>query len=133
NAHSYRRADDPASLTKAIKEVVLAEISPKVNPELAKELNDDVAGFPDEVAMAIISTLSEVDNMLIGEKPKPKPAPAKTEIVQQSAPASQQSTSSAEPAAPQTQSKGVPCFFIGLGCFMVVLVVVVIARDFGRW
>ncbi|MDP3027050.1 MAG: VWA domain-containing protein, partial [Nanoarchaeota archaeon] len=46
NAHSYRRADDPASLTKAIKEVVLAEISPKVNPELAKELNDDVAGFP---------------------------------------------------------------------------------------
>ncbi len=54
--HTYRRADDPASLTQAVREV-FAETS--AASDANEEDFDLVAGLPDEVASAAISALSK--------------------------------------------------------------------------
>lgn len=67
--HSYRRADDPASLERAISEVV-AEVSASTTTDVA---GDDafavIAGLPDEAAREIITTLANSGNHPIGQRP----------------------------------------------------------------
>ena len=63
---NYRRADDPASLEKAIAET-FAE-----TPNGDSQDYDIIASIPDEVATAALKALSESGNYPIGEDP-PKP------------------------------------------------------------
>lgn len=63
--HSYRRADDPGSLAQAIAEV-FAETSDD-SGDAGESDYDLLSGLPDEVAVAVLSSLTETDNQPIGE------------------------------------------------------------------
>ncbi len=64
--HSYRRADDPESLKRAIAEV-FAEVSDEGTDASAEEAFDILAGIPDELASAMLKALSSSGNQPIGE------------------------------------------------------------------
>jgi len=65
-AHSYRRADDPASLQRAIA-AVLGEIStPGDGGPATANAFALLEGIPDEVALSMIQALSSTDNRPIG-------------------------------------------------------------------
>jgi uncharacterized protein YegL len=76
--HSYRRANDPASLKKAIREV-FAEVGAAADGLAGNAAFEELQGFPNEAAMTIISALATTGNEPIGAhavaaaKPKPKP------------------------------------------------------------
>ncbi|MEM6732647.1 MAG: vWA domain-containing protein, partial [Myxococcota bacterium] len=77
-AHSYRRADDPKSLERAVSEVfaeVTAQSTDAAPGEGAFEL---AAAFEPEMAMEVITALASSGNHPIGEKP-PEPLQAVTE------------------------------------------------------
>jgi hypothetical protein len=66
--HTYRRADDEASLQKAISETVLGESA--ADAQDAGESDFELlAGLPDEVAAEALETLAQVGNQPIREKP----------------------------------------------------------------
>jgi hypothetical protein len=68
--HSYRRADDPDTLTQALSEV-FAETSGNDQDTAGVSDFEFLAGFPDEVAAAALVALSETDNQPIGESRPP--------------------------------------------------------------
>jgi uncharacterized protein YegL len=74
-AHSYRSADDPDSLTKALSEV-LAETG--VSSDTAESDFELTSALPDEMVVSIIATLAEssVSNHPIGTQPTKVIAPA---------------------------------------------------------
>src|SRR2546426_696257 len=78
--HSYRRANDPASLNRAITEV-FAEIAGTATDVAQAEAFEFLAPIPGEVASAMIQALSSSGNHPIGTQPpsdtapKPQPAP----------------------------------------------------------
>ncbi len=81
-AHSYRRANDPASLQRAVAEV-LAEVSKPQSDTAGAEAFASIAPIPTEVAAAAIQALSTSGNQPIGirsetAKPTP-PAPPRTQ------------------------------------------------------
>lgn len=79
-AHSYRRANDPDSLEKAIREV-FAELSSDAGDFSMEEAFDLVAPLPVECATAALQALSTSGNRPIGENaqsPKPSSPPAPT-------------------------------------------------------
>jgi len=125
--NSYRAANDPASLKKAVTEVFAEVSSKKEDGSIGEEAFDVIAPIPNEVAIAMINALSNTGNHPIGEKPKPKPV-VKTEIVQQPAsPASQQTTPTVEPTAPQTtQEEEISCVLMGLICLAGVIILVIV-------
>jgi len=64
---SYRRADDPNSLTRALAEV-FAETSEE--PSDAGDSDYDmIAGLPDEVAASALETLAQSNNTLLADSP----------------------------------------------------------------
>ncbi len=67
-AHSYRTADDPAALKKAIAEV-LAEVSAADSAAAGQEAFDLLAPIPDEVAAAMLAALARANNRPIGDDP----------------------------------------------------------------
>jgi uncharacterized protein YegL len=67
-AHSYRRADDPASLKKAVAEV-FAEVSTARDSSVTEGAFDELAAIPVEVAAAAIRALSGSGNQPIGATP----------------------------------------------------------------
>ncbi len=71
--NSYRRADDPASLKKAVAEV-FAEVAGTGSDAASEDAFSALEGIPDEMAMAMVEALTESGNHPIGEKP-PKPQP----------------------------------------------------------
>lgn len=75
--HSYRSADDPASLKNAIKEV-FAEVAKPKDAAAEAEVFAEIAPLPGEVATAIINALSSSGNHPIGEKPVVVPPPGAT-------------------------------------------------------
>lgn len=88
--HSYRRANDPESFTKALTEV-FAEVSNSSNDAASSDEAFEIVGaLPTEVATAILSSLSSTGNHPIGEKPRPK---ADTQSQTQGAPAVQEGSS----------------------------------------
>lgn len=95
-AHSYRRADDPESLTRAVNEVfaeVTAAASASAAPgEGAFDLTD---GLDPEVALQIIGALASSGNHPVGEQPL-APELAATEPVGQ--PDAGDTTATAPPA-----------------------------------
>jgi len=66
--HSYRSADDPESLRKAISEV-FAEVSAGSGSQAGNEAFDLIAGIPDDTAAEIIKSLSTSGNHPIGDQP----------------------------------------------------------------
>jgi hypothetical protein len=75
NAHSYRRADDPASLKKAVADV-FAEVGKTDTDALGGDAFRRIASIPPDVAKALLKGLSIVNNTPVGEKPKTEPAGA---------------------------------------------------------
>lgn len=64
--HSYRRANDPAALRQAIQEV-FAEVGRASGGQDAESAFDELAGLPEEAAMAMVSALISSGNHPIGE------------------------------------------------------------------
>jgi len=64
--HTYRRADDPESLTRAVREV-FAETSADAS-DTGEDDFDLVAGLPDEVAVAALEALGSAGNHPIGTR-----------------------------------------------------------------
>jgi len=65
--HSYRRADDPASLKKAVAEV-FAEVADTGSDIAGEDAFSQLAAIPDETAAAMLSALSISGNDPIGVK-----------------------------------------------------------------
>ena len=87
---TYRRADDPSSLTQAISEVVLGETSDDSGDASEADF-EFLAGLPNEVATAALLALSQQANQPIGERNTIVP-PGGTQVAQ----------ASPTPAAPAT-------------------------------
>ena len=65
---SYRSANDPASFTRAVREV-FAEISTEKSNVAGEDAFDLISGIPTEVATGMLSALSKTGNYPIGERP----------------------------------------------------------------
>lgn len=65
--HSYRKADDPDSLKKAIAEV-FAEVSDQGTDDITGDAFDIIKPIPDDVADRCLKALIETDNSTIGGK-----------------------------------------------------------------
>jgi hypothetical protein len=74
-SHSYRRANDPASLQQAVAEV-LAEVSKPRSDAAGAEAFDLLAPIPTEVAAAAIQALSTSGNDPIGTRPADRRGPS---------------------------------------------------------
>jgi uncharacterized protein YegL len=90
--HSYRSANDPASLKRAIAEV-FGEIGGRGDDLAGTEAFAELKPIPGEVAQAMIQALSSSGNQPIGERPRPSqpatvaPAPTSGKQAGPSAPA----------------------------------------------
>jgi len=73
-AHSYRRADDPDTLIKAVQDV-FAEVSIGGDDQVGADAFEVTDGLPDLFAMALIEELAANRNHPIGTAPKPPPSP----------------------------------------------------------
>jgi hypothetical protein len=71
--NSYRRADDPASLQKALSEI-LAEVSVSGDDTAAAEAFDLLAPLPAELCGSMIQALAQVNNQPIGTNAAVAPA-----------------------------------------------------------
>ena len=99
--HSYRAANDPASLRRALSEV-FAEVSSTGSDVAQADAFDLIAPIPNSVAMAMLQAVSTAPNHPLGTRPKPTadvtPVPApKTKPPESSPP---QATIPAAPIAP---------------------------------
>lgn len=101
---SYRAANDPASLRRALSEV-FAEVSNTGTDVAQAEAFDLIAPIPNQVAMAMLQAVSTVANHPLGTKPKSSgEAPANPSPKVNPPPSASPSTpgpsASAAPAAP---------------------------------
>jgi len=76
-ASSYRRADDPESLKKAVAEI-FAEVSSSGGNTAGEEAFEALAPLPVETAQAMIAALSVSGNQPIGGKSRKEPASSAT-------------------------------------------------------
>jgi hypothetical protein len=115
--HSYRRADDPASLTRALQET-FAESSGVPDDAGASDF-EQLAPIPNEVAAAALAALTASGNHPIGETPRAAgPGPRESEPITR-APMPPQAT-------PQVAVGAITVLLLGLLCFAVFVVLVVI-------
>jgi hypothetical protein len=70
--HTYRRADDPASLKQAIAEV-FAEVAKPVDDKTGEDVYQALLPIPDEAAAAMIKALSSPGDDPIGEARRAPP------------------------------------------------------------
>ena len=114
--HSYRRADNPEQLVKAVQ-AIFAEVGG--GPKTASQSDDDfaiIAGIPDQMAAAMLKALTHVGDHPIGEQP---PAPHEPM-------ASVPQYDPSKPGLPPTHAPGPSTgSWVGtvcsvLGCFLVV-------------
>ena len=68
HSHSYRKADDPASLQRAIAEV-LAEVGSREGGTAGEEAFAELAAIPVELASAALTSLAVAPNEPIGTRP----------------------------------------------------------------
>ena len=69
--HSYRRANDPATLIHAVRDA-FAEISESGDGAVRRDDFALLAELPDDMAAPMLRALTESGNHPIGERPKPK-------------------------------------------------------------
>jgi hypothetical protein len=123
--HTYRRADDPQSLRKAIAETVLSETAAD-SGDAGESDFELLAGLPGEVATAALAALAGRGNHPIGqpapstEQPKSKPAATAP------APATVPAPATAPPAAPQQGGTGVWQLILTAFCACGVFVALII-------
>lgn len=126
--HSYRSANDPASLKKAIAEV-FGEIGGKGNDVSGADVFAELKPIPGEVAQGMIQALSASGNQPIGEKPRPVQPPVAAPSSPANAPAVTPVVVS--PASLPQRNVGIALVPIlgGLSCFgifaLIVLVLVI--------
>lgn len=107
--HSYRRADDPASLQRAVAEV-MAEVSRSRADDAREDAFALLAPIPAEVAASALQALSASGNQPIGEQPR-----RETDAAPSAAPAPPVAP---PPSAPMTASRSVAHGFLALGGFL---------------
>ena len=127
--HSYRAANDPGSLKKALQEV-FAEVSSPGGDNPMEDVFTQIAGLPSEVAAAAIQTLAATGNTPIGEKSvapnASRTAPrssAKPVTSGQAAPAQSISPRPAPPP-PVSQRKRMPVWLMILVPVVIVLFII---------
>ena len=106
-SHSYRRANDPASLQRAVAEV-LAEVSKPRSDAAGAEAFDLLAPIPTEVAAAAIQALSISGNDPIGTQPAERRRTAAGAGPSPSAAGPGAPPSATTPAAPPPPAAAVP-------------------------
>jgi uncharacterized protein YegL len=128
--HSYRRANDPAALSRALAEV-FAEVGGANNDAVAGEAFALLAPIPDQVAAAIIQALANTGNQPIGERPKvavpvPKPEAAAPPAKPRPPPAAGAPApttpvaSSPAPAPVHSRGKRIPTWVLIVGAIILV-------------
>lgn len=121
--HSYRRANDPTALKKAIQEV-FAEVGKTSDGQSGEDAFEELAGLPDEIAMTIVSALASSGNHPIGGSPGDSAAGGVTQTGKPSAGAQ------AQPQA--TQARGGRFSWIITIAVVVAILVVVSKNKRGR-
>ena len=135
--HSYRRANDPAALNRAVAEV-LAEVAKPRTDSAQADAFELLAPIPVELAAAALQALSTSGNQPIGERsfvpaatpPRAStPAPAPPRAAAASPGPSSPTPSPAPTSAPPRQF---PFLFIQIGAFIVFGLLGKIARGSRR-
>lgn len=119
---SYRRANDPAALTQAIREV-FAEVGKTTDGQSGEEAFEALDGFPDALAMPIIDALATSGNHPIGDNPNsltktPDGTPSQAGTAQQT-----QHPKTASPKSTKKKNSN-----IGLYMFLFFAVVFIMGR-----
>lgn len=115
-AHSYRAANDPASLKKAIQEV-FAEVSASTGTgDVSEDVFAELAAIPNEVAIAMINAFTTTGNHPIGEKPRPKVVARTPTAVQ--------------PLTQPQQDSEVPCVFVLIIAVVICFCIVGLVKLF---
>ena len=120
--HSYRSANDPASLQRAVAEV-FGEIGGSGNDVSSAEAFAELRPIPVGVAQAMIQALSSSGNQPIGEQPRSKAAPTPN--------AGAQTPPANSPPSPSGPQRGgrvagpVAAVFGSLFCFGIFFLVLV--------
>ncbi len=96
-AHSYRAANDPGALNRALAEV-FAEVRGAANDTGGGEAFAVIAGIPDGMASAMIAAVASAPNQPIGEIKAEKPAPVEAHAAPNTAAHSPAPAPAAQPA-----------------------------------
>ncbi len=118
--HTYRKADDPASLEQAIREV-FAESTDDAG-DAAESDFELLAAIPDEVAEAALAALSQSGNYPIGEKP-----PAAAQPPGRGAPPRPPRPLPGPPSPGQAIGIGSICFAMFIVAFILMVLFVVVS------
>jgi uncharacterized protein YegL len=127
--HSYRSANDPASLKRAVAEV-FAEVGGRGNDIAGTEAFDQLKSIPTEIAQAMIQSLSSSGNQPIGEKARANPPSSASTTSQGSQPAPIVATGTSSATSRVTVVKRIAVLPLigGLSCFglfgLVILVLI---------
>ncbi|HUW60217.1 MAG TPA: vWA domain-containing protein [Candidatus Bathyarchaeia archaeon] len=115
--HSYRRADDPAALQKALSEI-LAEVNVSDGDTAAAEAFDLLAPLPAELCGSMIQALAQVNNQPIGQK-----AAAELEQVRNRVAQRRQQRQQPQPVPPAKDDKEFPfgTLVVGVVIFVILL------------
>lgn len=123
--HSYRAANDPASLKRAIADV-FAEVGAKGQDAAADDVFALIAPIPTEMAAAVVDALARTGNYPIGEKapPPPAPAPAGSRSAASAAPVSSAPVvPAASPTIPSVPARSRPKGFTVLVVLVLAIIV----------
>jgi uncharacterized protein YegL len=125
--HSYRAANDPASLSRALSEI-FAEVSNNTTDVTRAEAFDLIAPLPNNVAMAMLQALSTTGNHPLGTKPKPAagptPAPSPAPKVDSSAPTTPAPPAPLPASQPRrSQRKSFPSWMIIVGVLVLLSII----------
>ena len=114
--HTYRRADDPEALTKALVEV-FAEIGETESDVTPDEAFAELAGIPDEMAGAMLKALATSGNNPIGEDSARKSSPESDTQV----PKTQANSASKTNSEPPSKS---PDYKVVIAVFFVLYIII---------
>jgi hypothetical protein len=130
--HSYRGANDPAALNRALSEI-FAEVRSTGRDAAESDAFALIAPLPDKIASAMIQAVANTPNQPIGQRPKsvalPNSKPAAQNIAPTAVPQSKITPSATPPAQPSSSSNGSskPRSRSNWGTMAVIIVVVVFA------
>jgi len=134
--HSYRSANDPTSLKRAISEV-FGEIGGSANDLAGTEAFSELQPIPSEVAQSMIQALSSSGNQPIGERPRPSQPTASAPPKPRPAPAPAPAPTASNPSTattPKVVKRFITVSLGGLVCFggFALLVVWLIVRAINK-
>ncbi|MBN2505459.1 MAG: VWA domain-containing protein [Verrucomicrobia bacterium] len=132
--HSYRRADDPQALNRALREIFAEVGGPGKDAALGNAF-ELIAPIPAELAGAMLQALATSGNQPLGSRPSPRTAPrttpARPAATALAPPAPKRPPSPPHPPAPPSRAESRPTVFFILGAILlaagVFLVGIVIA------